>query len=153
MEAVTISKSRWFTRPWHVQLAGAYGLYTGGATGLERDLSDGDVSVCSYFWHCVLGVLIAVLCTAFAVSVISFPVGDFAAWLAAGLVHTFVDPGEAAGILIAVVIALVGVVVALIVFGFAMIGIDKLKKGEVGIASAMYNAVATKTCIPVKYKQ
>lgn len=92
MKEVTFNRNS-----WHGQLAYFYG---------SLESWDSETDICTYIRSCISGVIKILLFGALGTLTILWPIGDFLAWLAAGIASTFTAPGMGTTVFFAVTIGI-----------------------------------------------
>jgi hypothetical protein len=150
MKPFTVSTtSRWFTRPWHIQLATTYGTLRDSEAARQDLLEDG-TDICSYTKAIFWGALFTLVMTAVVGFLFGAIVGDFGAWIAAGIMHGFVQPDEGAMFLL--MLAIVATAVVGIIMFCIMIG--KVKQGRTltpSFVGQAYDSWKNKYCVELKF--
>jgi hypothetical protein len=162
MHRITFNESKWFTRPWHVQLAGVYGMYRLGVVQLEHTLRYSSVSICDYIKHMLIGAIVVAIST-FLIIVVLYPFVSAAALvttsLIVGLPLTIDRELVGAMAFFGAVIALLGSVWAMTTYsdrpadhGFNLNYYPPQRKRFATIRS-VYQAIVNKICVPIGYRR
>lgn len=143
--------SRWFTRPWHVQLATTYGTMRDSDCA-RRDLVEYGTDICSYTNNIFWGLMYVLLMTTMFCGVIVAPIADASAWVAAGIISGFVQPNEVA-MLVLIMIAIVAVVAAIVVLVWLLFKIRNLfpVSHERSLVGQMYDSWKNKYCVQLTF--
>lgn len=151
MEPLNISlNSKLFTRPWHVQLYSQYGTMR-DSDMVRRELVGSGIDICSYARQVLWGLFVAAILVVGGGIVVA-PIGDFTAWITAGMIHGFVSPGEMAMILILVVIGLL--LIATSIGAYIVINKHRTvtERPEPGLIGTAYRSFKDKFCVRLKFQ-
>jgi inner membrane protein involved in colicin E2 resistance len=150
MQPIVFSESKWFTRPWHVQLAGVYTFNT--LDTVLFNLERGRYSICDYIQLVIIGALFATIATVIC-SIGAAAIGDTLAWLVAGMMTTFVEPEHLANIVLIILAGSVFLVVLFALFAVLYHLYEQFnRKYSNTTAVAVDRSVVHKICVPVQYR-
>lgn len=152
MQSFTVSTtSRWFTRPWHVQLATTYGTFRDGDDA-RRDLLEHGTDICSYTRSIMWGLLYVTLLTAMFCGVIVAPIGDALGWVVAGVINGFVRPDEPAMIVV-VMLAVVVLIIALLLLVGGLLKVRSMfpASEQRSLVGQMYDSFKNSYCVRLNF--